>query len=59
MRDAATGQRLILSNNHVLANSNDAQVGDTVVQPGSIDGGHAVSDKIAELERFVPIEFIK
>ncbi len=58
VRDAATGQRLILSNNHVLANSNDAQIGDTVVQPGSIDGGHAISDKIAELERFVPIEFI-
>jgi hypothetical protein len=57
VRDAATEQRLILSNNHVLANSNDAQIGDTVVQPGSIDGGHAISDKIAELERFVPIEF--
>jgi hypothetical protein len=57
VRDAATGRRLILSNNHVLANSNEAQIGDTVVQPGSIDGGHAISDKIAELERFVPIEF--
>ncbi len=57
VRDATTGQRLILSNNHVLANSNAAQIGDTVVQPGSIDGGHAISDKIAELERFVPIEF--
>ncbi|MFQ5943007.1 MAG: hypothetical protein ACE5JF_05590 [Anaerolineales bacterium] len=59
VRDAASGQRLILSNNHVLANSNDAQIGDTITQPGPIDGGHAISDKIAELERFIPIEFTR
>ena len=58
-RDAASGQRLILSNNHVLANSNDAEIGDTITQPGPIDGGHAISDKIATLERFVPIDFTR
>ena len=57
MRDAASGPRLILSNNQVLANSNDAEIGDTITQPGPIDGGHAISDKIATLERFIPIDF--
>ena len=57
VRDAASGERLILSNNHVLANSNDAQAGDPILQPGPIDGGHVDSDTIARLERFVPIQF--
>ena len=29
-----TGERLILSNNHVIANSNDAAIGDQILQPG-------------------------
>lgn len=49
-----TGTRLILSNNHVLANSNDATVGDAILQPGPIDGGR---DAIGKLLRFVPIRF--
>lgn len=57
VRDAATGQRLILSNNHVLANSNVAKLGDAILQPGPIDRGNVDSDTIATLERFVPIEF--
>ncbi len=57
VRDAATSERLILSNNHVLANSNDAQLGDAILQPGPIDGGHADSDTLATLERFIPIQF--
>ncbi len=47
---------LILSNNHVLANSNNANLGDAILQPGPYDGGTA-ADKIAELAEFVPIEF--
>src|SRR5437764_665059 len=31
----------ILSNNHVLANVNQASVGDKIVQPGKADGGTA------------------
>jgi len=50
------GLRYILSNNHVLANSNDAQAGDTILQPGPHDGGSSL-DKIGVLEDFVPISF--
>ena len=57
VRDRATGTPLILSNNHVLANSNDAQVGDAILQPGGADGGNIATDTIATLERFVPIVF--
>ena len=57
VRDRATGQRLILSNNHVLANSNDADIGDAIIQPGSADGGQTATDTIALLERFEPIRF--
>ena len=32
-----TGRQFLLSNNHVLARSDHAQVGDTIVQPGLID----------------------
>src|SRR5256885_864294 len=32
------GQVFVLSNNHVLANSNDAQRGDAILQPGPHDG---------------------
>ncbi len=48
----------ILSNNHVLANSNDARIGDPVLQPGPHDGGTIPGDVIARLSRFVPIRFL-
>lgn len=48
---------MILSNNHVLANSNNAQFGDSIIQPGRADGGVSPMDRIAILERFVPINF--
>lgn len=57
VRDRATGDRLLLSNNHVLANSNDASPGDPILQPGAADGGQVQDDTIAHLERFCPIEF--
>lgn len=47
----------LLSNNHVLANSNDAQPGDAIVQPGPLDGGRDPRDRIGTLEQFVPIQF--
>jgi hypothetical protein len=52
------GQNFILSNNHVLANSNAAQIGDPILQPGPIDGGTLTTDRIANLEAFVPITFL-
>jgi hypothetical protein len=47
----------ILSNNHVLANSNNANIGDPVLQPGRFDGGTLPADAIGRLARFVPIKF--
>ncbi len=47
----------ILSNNHVLANSNNARPGDPILQPGPYDGGTDPRDRIARLSRFVPITF--
>lgn len=47
----------ILSNNHVLANSNNANLGDPILQPGPFDGGTAPADVIGRLARFVPIKF--
>ena len=51
------GQKVILSNNHVLANSNDAEIGDAILQPGPFDGGSFPQDHIANLMQFVPISF--
>lgn len=49
------GRYYILSNNHVLADSNAALLGDAVLQPGPFDGGTDPADRIATLSRFVPI----
>ena len=51
-------QIFILSNNHVLANSNQAEIGDPILQPGPYDGGSYPDDHIANLEDFVPINII-
>ncbi len=58
VRDRTTGARLILSNNHVLANSNAASPGDPILQPGAYDGGQNGPDVIAHLERFCPLQFL-
>lgn len=47
----------LLSNNHVLANSNNARLGDPILQPGPADGGRFPRDVIGRLSRFVPIRF--
>jgi hypothetical protein len=46
----------ILSNNHVLANGNDCEEWDPILQPGPADGG-TEDDRIARLAGYVPIEF--
>ncbi|MBA3868274.1 MAG: hypothetical protein H0X30_03900 [Anaerolineae bacterium] len=56
--DRTTGEKLILSNNHVLANSNDSLVGDAILQPGTADGGQNPADVVARLERFVTIRYV-
>lgn len=47
----------LLSNNHVLAASNDAHVGDAELQPGPYDGGTDPADRIGTLYAFRPIDF--
>jgi hypothetical protein len=47
----------VLSNNHVMANSNKASIGDNILQPGPLDGGSNPTDKIATLANFVEIKF--
>jgi hypothetical protein len=56
--DVNTGEKFILSNNHVLANSNSGVVGDAILQPGPTDGGSNPSDMVARLERFIQISFV-
>ncbi len=60
VKDARTGDVLILSNSHVLANTTDgrdgrARVNDPVLQPAPYDGGNEPDDVIARLKRFAPI----
>ena len=50
------GKVYILSNNHVLADSNNAPIGSAILQLGKHDGGKLI-DRIATLEDFVPIKF--
>jgi len=57
VRDRATSERLILSNNHVLANNNNAAINDPILQPGPADGGTLRYDAIAQLVRFCPLRF--
>lgn len=47
----------VLSNNHVLANTNAGPLGAPILQPGPADGGINPRDRIGVLERFVPINF--
>lgn len=51
-----SGNRYLLSNNHVLANSNNASIGDPEYQPGPYDGGTA-ADQVATLSAFKQINF--
>jgi len=55
VRDAAS-QLFALSNNHVLANQNDASIGDPMLQPGPFDGGTA-ADQIGTLAAFRALNF--
>jgi hypothetical protein len=52
----SVGQVFALSNNHVLAASNDGNVGDPIYQPGPFDGGTG-ADQIATLAAYRVIDF--
>lgn len=53
----AGGTAYILSNNHVLANSNDALINDPILQPGATDGGTS-SDSVAVLHRYAKLSYV-
>ncbi|MBN2412285.1 hypothetical protein JXQ31_11385 [candidate division KSB1 bacterium] len=57
VRDAVTKERLILSNNHILANCNNAQAGDLILQPAPADGGKPGFDDFARLVRFIKLKY--
>ena len=59
VRDRTTDERLILSNNHVLANSNEAVIGDPILQPAPMDGGKNPGDIVAHLERFIELSYLE
>jgi len=50
------GDAYILSNNHVIADTNQAAIGDAIYQPGPADMG-GIKDTVANLTEFVPINF--
>ncbi|OPZ74981.1 MAG: hypothetical protein BWY80_00351 [Firmicutes bacterium ADurb.Bin456] len=59
VKDRDTGELMVLSNNHVLANGSSVQEakaksGDPILQPGPYDGGGA-GDRIGVLHRYVPL----
>ncbi|MBS0011050.1 MAG: hypothetical protein KFF49_06555, partial [Bacteroidales bacterium] len=51
------GNVFALSNNHVYATSNNATIGDNVLQPGPYDGGSESEDVIGTLYAYEPISF--
>jgi hypothetical protein len=56
VRRGQGSERYVLSNNHVLAASNEASPGDFIRQPGRADGG-TEDDRFARLTEFVRIRF--
>ncbi len=51
------GKAYGLSNNHVLANSNDGNIGDVILQQGAYDGGNIINNSTGKLYDYVPILF--
>jgi len=46
-----------VTNNHVAANSNNAEAGDSILQPGAYDGGDETDeDRIGELAGYIEIQ---
>jgi len=55
--DSKAGQFAMLSNNHVLANSNNGGLGDSVFQPGPYDDRVSFTNDIAWLSSILMLEF--
>jgi hypothetical protein len=56
--DSRTGEPLLHSCWHVIANSGDCKKGDPVLQPAVLDGGRLPDDTIARLERWIDVHMI-
>ena len=61
--DATTGEKLILSNNHVLANESSiqnsrARAGDLILQPGVADSADIIANGLGELVRWIDMDEI-
>jgi hypothetical protein len=50
------GKTFLLSNNHVLAENGQIDVGAPIFQPGLLDSGSEATDQIASMTRFIPIK---
>ncbi|MFZ5689613.1 MAG: hypothetical protein ACOY5F_00015 [Pseudomonadota bacterium] len=55
-QERKSGRIVILSNNHVLANENDAKTGEAILQPGNYDDGKRPKDAIATLAKWVDLK---
>jgi len=59
--EVAVAFQYILSNNHVLARTNVAKIGEDIIQPGLIDQSPTcfkdTTDSVADLSAFIPILF--
>ena len=49
----------ILSNNHVIANRNEAAIGSLIIQPSMPNGGKFPADLVGVLSTFIPIKYIE
>jgi hypothetical protein len=56
--DSRSGEPLVLSCWHVIANSGLCKKGDPVLQPAVLDGGRLPDDIIAYLERWIDVQMI-
>ena len=56
LRTACIGKVCFGTNNHVGANSKDAEIGDPYLQHGVCDGGNFPDAVIGHLLRFLPVE---
>ncbi len=54
-----SGKQFILSNNHVLANTDKGHYNDPILQPGKLDGGKKAMDVIAKLTDLVSLSRTK
>ncbi|HEY9024074.1 MAG TPA: hypothetical protein VIP05_07220 [Burkholderiaceae bacterium] len=51
VKDNATGNPMLLSNFHVMCIDNGSHVGDTMAQPGRVDGGTCPASVVGTLQR--------